>query len=199
MDERAKNGEIGEIKEETGGEPLTVEVLQVEVERLTREVERNWQQFLQTAADLENYRKHAIRQREEAVALARRTMLGIILSVVDTLDRAVEHTLGHEDVSGEGPSPESIAYGIELARRQVLEALATMGVRPMETVGRAFDPRVHEAVEGVPAGDRETPGTVVGEVQRGWLLGDDVLRPARVRVGNWHRGGRSRTQHRADP
>ena len=182
MDERAKNGEIGEIKEETGGEPLTVEVLQAEVERLTREVERNWQQFLQTAADLENYRKHAIRQREEAVALARRTMLGIILSVVDTLDRAVEHTLGHEDVSGEGPSPESIAYGIELARRQVLETLATMGVRPMETVGRAFDPRVHEAVEGVPAGDREAPGTVVGEVQRGWLLGDDVLRPARVRV-----------------
>jgi molecular chaperone GrpE len=170
MDERAKNGEIEEVQ-----------ALQAEVERLTREVERNWQQFLQTAADLENYRKHAIRQREEAVAVARRTMFGIILGVVDTLDRAVEHTLGHEDVSRE-TLPETIAYGIELARRKVLETLATMGVRPMETVGRPFDPRLHEAVEGVPARDGAAPGTVVGEVQRGYLLGDDVLRPARVRV-----------------
>jgi molecular chaperone GrpE len=49
-------------------------------------------------------------------------------------------------------------------------------------VGRAFDPRRHEAVEAVPAGDGTAPGVVVAEIQRGYLLGDDVLRPARVRV-----------------
>lgn len=167
---------------EPAGQPPTVDALQAEIERLGREAERNWQQFLQTAADLENYRKHAIRQREEAVASARRAMLGVILGVVDTLDRAIEHARGHGETAGERPAAESIAYGLELARRKVLETLAGMQVRPMETVGRPFDPRHHEAVEAVPAGDGTAPGMVVAEIQRGYLLGDDVLRPARVRV-----------------
>jgi len=167
---------------EAAGQPATVEALEAEVERLRHEAERNWQQFLQTAADLENYRKHAARQREEVVASTRRTMLGVILGVVDTLDRAVEHARSREDAGGDSPAPESIAYGIELARRNVLETLANMRVRPMETLGRPFDPRQHEAVEAVPAGDGTVPGVVVGEIQRGYLFGEDVLRPARVRV-----------------
>ncbi len=185
--ERPTNGDFGAPAGEAGTPAAeaaapTIESLQAEIERLTREAERNWQQFLQTAADLENYRKHAIRQREEAVTVTRRTMLGIILGVMDTLDRAVEHTMGLEDVSGEGPSSQSIAQGIELARRKVLETLASMGVRPMETAGRPFDPRLHEAVEAVAASEDAPSGTVAGEVQRGYLHGDEVLRPARVRV-----------------
>ncbi len=178
-------GESGGDREtagQTAGGPANIEGLEAEVERLRREAERNWQQFLQTAADLENYRKHAARQREEAVASTRRTMLGVILGVVDTLDRALEHARSREDARGDGPAPESIAYGIELARRHVLETLANMRVRPMEAVGRPFDPRQHEAVEAVPARAGAEPGTVVGEIQRGYLFGEDVLRPARVRV-----------------
>ncbi len=167
---------------EAAGQPASIEALQAEVERLRREAERNWQQFLQTAADLENYRKHAARQREDVVASTRRMMLGVILGVVDTLDRALEHAGSREDARGDGPAPESIAYGIELARRHVLETLANMRVRPMEAVGRPFDPRQHEAVEAVPARASAEPGTVVGEIQRGYLFGEDVLRPARVRV-----------------
>jgi molecular chaperone GrpE len=171
-----------EAAAEPAGQSADLETLQAEVERLGREAERNWQQFLQTAADLENYRKHALRQREEAVALTRRVMLGVILGVLDTLDRAVEHARSRDDASQNSPAPESIAYGIELARRNVLETLANMRVRPMETLGQPFDPRQHEAVEAVPAADGTAPGTIVGEIQRGYLLGEDVLRPARVRV-----------------
>lgn len=188
MEERTNGGlnnsrAAGEAAQpDTGQETGQTASLQAEVERLRAEVERNWQQFLQTAADLENYRKHAIRQREEAVASARRAMLAVILSVVDTLDRAIEHARLHGETAGDRPASGSIAYGIELARKKVLETLAGMQVRPMETVGRSFDPRHHEAVEAVPAGDGTEPGIVVAEIQRGYLLGDDVLRPARVRV-----------------
>ncbi|OFX33623.1 MAG: nucleotide exchange factor GrpE [Armatimonadetes bacterium RBG_16_67_12] len=160
--------------------------LEAEVARLTEEAARNWQQFLRAAADLENYRKQAIRQREEAVAITRRVMLAVILGVVDTLERALQHAgiTGPADGNSgnSGGAVDAIADGIRLAHRQVLDTLKTMGVRPMESVGQAFDPRVHEAVEAVAASGDVTSGTIVGEVQRGYMIGEEVLRPARVRV-----------------
>ncbi len=193
--ERTANGEIDEPSGAPSEEPEvrtdvpveTIESLRAQVSRLTEDAERNWQQFLRTAADLENYRKQAARQREDAVAATRRAMLDVILGVVDTLERALEHATGFgsaglEPGAGAGSrTAAAIADGIRLAHRQVLDVLRTMGVRPMETSGAVFDPRVHEAVEAVRSASAE-PGTVVGEVQRGYLLGDEVLRPARVRV-----------------
>jgi molecular chaperone GrpE len=152
--------------------------LQAEVERLTETAERNWQHFLRAAADLENYRKQATRLREEAVAATRRSMIMVILNVVDTLERALAHT---ESLAAQrDDETAAIVDGIRLVHRQVLETLAGMGVRPMEALGRAFDPRWHEAVDAVAGGAE--PGTVVAEIQRGYLLDSDVLRPARVRV-----------------
>jgi molecular chaperone GrpE len=161
------------VDEETAAE--TVETLRAQVARLTDEADRHWQQFLRAAADLENYRKQAARQREEAVAATRRAMLVVILGVVDTLERALAH-------AETGGAVAAIAEGIRLAHRQVLDVLKTMDVQPMDSVGQAFDPRLHEAVEAVPAGEGAPPGTIVGEVQRGYLIGEAVLRPARVRV-----------------
>lgn len=178
-EERRTNGELEETPDRRPDQPAaSTEVLQAEVARLTAEAERNWQQFLRAAADLENYRKQAARQRDEAVASTRRAMLGVILTVVDTLERALQHA----DAEAQGDNAPAIADGIRLARRQVLDVLQTMGVRPMETEGRPFDPRVHDAVEAVPAVEGAAPGTIVGEIQRGYLMGDEVLRPARVRV-----------------
>jgi molecular chaperone GrpE len=197
MDERRGNGETtgapGSGPEESdaraeapgareGTASETAESLRAEVVRLTQEAERNWQQFLRAAADLENYRKQAIRQREEAVASTRRTMLGVILGVVDTLERALQHTDNGIGNQAGGGAAVAIADGIRLAHRQVLDVLRTMGLRPMETVGQPFDPRVHEAVDAVAATGSTAPGIIVGEVQRGYLIGDEVLRPARVRV-----------------
>ncbi len=148
--------------------------LRAEVERLRAEAERNWQQFLHAAADLENYKRQAARQREDAVQRARHSLLAVILAVVDTLERALEHA------GGDGAA---ILEGIRMTHRQVLDLLANMGVRPMEARGQPFDPRYHEAVDVVsPDEHGVAPGTVVEEVQRGYLLNGEVLRPARVRV-----------------
>ncbi len=183
--ERTADGDFDEGAAPEVDVPVkTIESLEADVARLTQEAERNWQQFLRAAADLENYRKQAARQRDDAVASTRRALLTVILSVVDTLERALEHADGVAQgprVTEGGDAAPAIADGIRLAHRQVLDVLRSMGVRPMEVAGKPFDPRVHEAVEAVRAGG-EVEGTVVGEVQRGYLLGDEVLRPARVRV-----------------
>jgi molecular chaperone GrpE len=187
MDERRANGEFDESEAAsqtapeaaaTDAAPVNmVETLREEVARKTTEAERNWQQFLRAAADLENYRKQAARQREEAMASTRRSMLSVILGVVDTLERALDHGEQH-GAGGAG----AIVEGIRLAHRQLLDTLRGMNVRPMESVGRQFDPRVHEAVDTAVSDATATPGTVVAELQRGYTIGEDVLRPARVRV-----------------
>ena len=184
MDERRPtDGEVGAATGDAGEAAAeaapSLESLQADITRLRSEGDRNWQQFLRAAADLENYRKQAARQRDDAVAVTRRSMLLVILGVLDTLERAIAHAGA---VSGEGHAASAIGDGLRLAHRQVLEQLASVGVRAMESLGQPFDARVHEAVDAVPATERTQVGTVVGEVQRGYFVGDDVLRPARVRV-----------------
>lgn len=154
----------------------SVEQLRALAAQYKEEAERNWQQFLHSAADLENYKKQALRQREDAVQHVRASFLSVILAVVDNLERALEH-------AGREESGQAIAEGIRMTHRQVLDLLANMGVRPMETRGQAFDPKFHEAVDVADSGAHlVTPGTVVDEVQKGYLLNGEILRPARVRV-----------------
>jgi molecular chaperone GrpE len=152
----------------------SVEELQQLAARYKEEAERNWQQFLHAAADLENYKKQSARQREEAVQRTRATLLGVMLTVVDNLERALTHA---------ARDPASVVEGIRMTHRQVLETLAGLGVRPLETAGEAFDPRYHEAVDVAASTDAGvSPGTVIDELQRGYLLNGELLRPARVRV-----------------
>lgn len=152
----------------------SVEELQQLVVRYKEEAERNWQQFLHAAADLENYKKQSARQREEAVQRTRAALLGVMLTVVDNLERALAHATG---------DPAALVEGIRMTHRQILETLSGLGVRPLETEGQAFDPRYHEAVDvAVHTDAGVSPGTVIGELQRGYLLNGELLRPARVRV-----------------
>lgn len=164
--------EPGPVPAHEAGDSL--EELQQLAARYKEEAERNWQQFLHTAADLENYKKQAARQREEAVQRAREALLMVMLTVVDNLERALAHA---------GGDPETVVEGIRMTHRQVLDVLASLGVKPLEASGRAFDPRYHEAVDvAAHTAAGVTPGTIIAELQRGYLLNGELLRPARVRV-----------------
>src|SRR5574341_1144666 len=90
--------------------------LRADVARHKEEAERNWQQFLHAAADLENYKKQASRQRDDAVQRARYSLLAVILTVVDNLERALEHSAGGNS--------EKIVEGIRMTHRHVLDLLA---------------------------------------------------------------------------
>ncbi len=163
--------------EEDGLAGLSPEALREKIREARENAQRNWQHFLHSAADLENYKKQAARDRQDAVEWTRRQMLGLVLSVLDTLERALAFGDGQEG------SSKALIEGLRITHRQILDQLAAVGVRPIEAVGKAFDPRLHEAVGVVPPqGAQQVGGTVVSEVLRGYLLNEDVLRPARVTV-----------------
>ncbi len=156
---------------------LSPEELREKLRQARQDAQQNWEHFLHSAADLENYKKQAARDRQEAVERTRRQMLGLVLSVLDNLERAI--AFGEP----QGGQAKGLVDGLRMTHRQILGQLEAIGVRPMEAVGKAFDPRLHEAVSVVsPADAGVENGTVVGEVLRGYLLNDDVLRPARVAV-----------------
>src|SRR3989442_14229338 len=106
------------------------------------QADRNWQQFLHAAADLENYKKQAARQRDDAVQRTRQSLLAVVLDVVDDLERALEHSTSTD--------PDQIVAGIRVSHPKIVEGVASLGVRPMETERHRFEPRCHETGGLVP-------------------------------------------------
>ena len=127
-----------------------------------------------TRADFENYRKRAAREAAGAKERGVAKLALELLPAVDDLDRALQATDGHEE-------SDTLASGVKLVHAGVIAALARVGIEPFSPVGEPFDPQHHEAVAQQPV-DGAEPGTIVEVYQRGYRLGDTVLRPARVVV-----------------
>ena len=127
-------------------------------------------------ADFENYRKRSVRDQERLVAHAHERLVRELLPVLDDLERALEAAERHEEAQ--------LVEGVKLVENSLRAALAKEGLTEVDTNGR-FDPHVHEALLTQPSEDAE-PGTVLEVVQRGYRLGDKVVRPARVIVSTEH-------------
>lgn len=125
-------------------------------------------------ADFDNYRKRAVRDQERLVAHAHERIVRELLPVLDDLERALEAAEQHEEAK--------LVEGVQLVEKALRAALKKEGLVEIETDG-AFDPHVHEALLTQPSADVE-PGSVLGVVQRGYRLGDKVVRPARVVVSS---------------
>jgi molecular chaperone GrpE len=145
----------------------------VDVEALKNERNALQDRLLRTAAEFDNYRKRIDRERREQAESAAAGLLVEILPVVDNLERALQVPA----------SPESASYraGVELIHRQLLDLLRKRGVTPIEVLGADFDPRLHQAVSQETS-DAHRDGEVMEELQRGYMLGDRLLRPAMVKV-----------------
>jgi molecular chaperone GrpE len=122
-------------------------------------------------AEFENYRKRSARDQQALVARAHERLVKELLPVLDDLGRALEAAEQHEEAALED--------GVRLVHRQLMDVLAKEGLTEIETDG-AFDPHVHEALLAQPS-DAEA-GTVVEVLQKGYRLGNHVLRPARVTI-----------------
>ncbi len=146
------------------------------------------ERWLRTAADLDNMKKRAARERAEATRFANEAMLRDLLPVVDNLERAVEAARG-------GGNGEPLVEGVELVLKSLLDVLERHGVTRVEAHGARFDPTHHEAVAHVESAEHE-PNAVMQEHQRGYRLNDRLLRPALVTVAkapadpNLAKGGR---------
>jgi molecular chaperone GrpE len=132
-----------------------------------------------TKADFENYRKRAAREVGAAQERGMTKLARELLPAIDNLERALA-AAGAEQ-AGNAPSGHTLEAGIKLVRTELLAALARVGIEPFSPEGEPFDPQRHEAVAQQPVEDAES-GTVVEVYQRGYCLGELVLRPARVVV-----------------
>jgi molecular chaperone GrpE len=126
---------------------------------------------LRAAADLENYKKRALREREEVERFGIQKLLKELLPVMDNLDRALEHV----------ESPNTLTEGIVATRRLFEETLGRYGVKAVSALGQPFDPAQHEAMQQVATADVPA-GTVVTELVRGYTLHGRLVRPALVSV-----------------
>ena len=127
--------------------------------------------LLRLAADFENYKKRAARERQEYVQLANERLLKELLPILDDLERALNAAEQHEEAQ--------LEEGVRLVHRELRDALAKEGLVEIETDGE-FDPHVHEALLTQPS--EEDDGAILQVIQKGYRLGDRVLRPARVVV-----------------
>ena len=112
------------------------------------------------------------RERESAAKRDKRELLLALLDVADDFERALTHV---------NDSSKSVVAGLHSIQRRLAGVLEAQGVKSLESVGQAFDPAMHEAV-GTVQNDQQEAGTVLDELSRGYQWGDEVLRPARVRV-----------------
>jgi molecular chaperone GrpE len=146
-----------------------------ELEQRLAEVEAERDQRLadlqRVAADFDNYRKRSARDQEALVARAHERLVKQLLPVLDNLERALVAAAEHEE--------QQVVEGVELVLRELSQALRKEGLEEIETGGQ-FDPHVHEALLSQPSEAEE--GAVIEVLQKGYRLGDRVLRPARVVV-----------------
>jgi molecular chaperone GrpE len=155
-------------------EEKEIEELKKQLEEKEKEAKDYYDRWLRAAADLENFKKRAAKDKEEWTKFANEDLLKAILPVIDNLERAVNHA---EKVVDTGVMIE----GVRLTIKQILQTLDRFGLIPFESVGKPFDPAMHEAMIVVES-DQHEPNHVVEEFRKGYLLNDRLLRPATVSV-----------------
>lgn len=144
----------------------------LELEAVLAERDRYLDQLQRTAADFANYRRRTEQERAQQRLAANEQLLREIVPILDDLHRGLGALPPDEQDS-------KLAEGMRWVEQKFLTTLKKHGVTPIESLGQSFDPSVHEAVEADPAGG----DTVVAVYAPGYRLGDDVLRPAMVKVG----------------
>ena len=172
--ETPEEGTTEEAEEATPAEvvdPLTA--LKNEIEAARAEASTNWDLYLRERADLENARKRHQRDKEDALRFANDRLLKEIIPVLDNLERAVEHAEQSDDDN------QGLLEGVNMTINQFRKALEDFGAKPINAIGTAFDPNLHQAMGQVDSAD-QTPNTVVTEFQKGYLLHDRLLRPSLV-------------------
>lgn len=154
--------------------PIALDSLQNELNETKAKVDEYLDGWQRTLAEFANYKKRVEREQEQAYQNSVGNVVKRYLPIVDDLERALNNRPANNDDA-------AWLAGIELIYRKMLATLETDGIKVMETEGQLFDPNLHEAIATVPSDDHES-GQIIEVLQKGYLLGDRVLRPALVRV-----------------
>ncbi|WP_053228420.1 nucleotide exchange factor GrpE [Spirochaeta cellobiosiphila] len=153
------------------------EDLQKRIQELEEENSELKNQYLRKQADFENYRKRMAREKQEAIKYANTSLLTDLIGVIDNFELAIKSTESSQDFN-------SFHEGIQMIEKQFTSMLEQKhGLTRYESTGEVFDPSKHEAI-AMTDSEEHTESVVLEDFQKGYLLNDRVIRPAKVRVAN---------------
>lgn len=172
QDERAQDD-----REESGTSPESPELsLREQLEAAVAERDKNFENWKRAQADLENYRKRAMKEADEIRKYCVLPLVRDLLPGLDNLQRGIEAASASSNV-------EELVQGVGMVMKQFEDILARHAAVPIEAVGQPFDPHRHEAVQQVPSNEHP-PLTVIAEIERGFMLHERVVRPSKVVVSS---------------
>jgi molecular chaperone GrpE len=154
---------------------LTAQTLD-ELKARAAKADEHWDRLLRTAAELENYKKRAARERQDAVRYANEALLQKLIPILDAFEMAQNAA---QNAASE--SRESLHAGIAMIQQQLKNALTEAGMEEVDAAGKVFDPTVHEAVSQMESAD-VPEGNVLQQLRKGYKLRERLLRPATVVV-----------------
>jgi molecular chaperone GrpE len=170
MNDESQTSETTEAPAEVASQEAPVDALAA----AQAEAAKYKDQLLRAAAELDNVRKRGRREAEDARRAGREEILRDLLPVFDNLERAMTSAQKAEDV-------KAVAEGLGMVSRQFLDTLVRVGITRVPGVGSPFDPSMHEAIQQVVSAEH-APGTILAEVQPGYMQGDRLVRAAMVVV-----------------
>jgi molecular chaperone GrpE len=173
--EESQEIQEGQVIEE--GVPSTesnrIAELEAQLEQARQEATENWNKYLRERAEMDNFRKRQERIATDRLQREKKDLFQKILGVMDNVERA----LAYQDTMDR----QALQQALRMVMWQMNEVMRAEGLTPVPTIGEVFDPYVHEAIEAVEGSD-QPEGTIIEEVLKGYKLGDETLRPARVKV-----------------
>jgi molecular chaperone GrpE len=176
-DQTAANGAVAAQEAQSQETPPPAPEPIDETAALKAEADRYRDQALRAAADLENFRKRMIREKEEAIRFANSGILEKLLPILDNFELGLDAARGDTAT----PGTKGIVDGFSMVHRQLGDFLVSSGLQPIDAVGQPFDPKLHEAL-GHETDASQEDGIVLRQMRRGYRLADRLIRPSSVIV-----------------
>ncbi|MBN8876324.1 MAG: nucleotide exchange factor GrpE [Chitinophagaceae bacterium] len=179
MAEKDVKEQVNETPENNSGADVNTDENQAtgesELEKLKAELEAGKDKYLRLVAEFDNFRRRSAKERIELAQTAGREVIQDLLEVLDDSDRAQKQL--------DSSDGKEVKEGVTLVFNKLRSLLQSKGLKPMEAIGKDFDPDLHEAITEIPAPTKELKGKVVDEVVKGYYLNDKIIRHAKVVVG----------------
>lgn len=147
-----------------------------ELEKAKAESAELKDKYIRLVAEFENYKRRTAKERIDLIKTASRDLVTDLLDALDDAERAQKQLETTDDI-------EQVKEGVTLVFNKLRNVLQAKGLKPMESIGKDFDPDLHEAITEVPASTPESKGKVVDEIIKGYYLNDKIIRHAKVVVG----------------
>jgi len=179
QEQQMKQNEQTQMNGEASAEAQRIAELETQLAQAQQEAAENWNKYVRERAEMDNFRKRQERLSADRVAREKKTLILKILDVMDNVDRAL--------VYQETMDKQALQHTLRMLIWQLNEVMRVEGLTPVTSLGEVFNPYVHEAVEAVE-NSGQPEGTIVEEVLKGYKMGDETLRPARVKVSSGDQG-----------